>query len=192
MSITIQGLSKSYGSQQVLKGFSHEFKDGSITCVMGKSGEGKTTLLNILMGLTDFDEGTIEGIEKKRIGAVFQEDRLCENLTGLLNVKMVAMSHRYSDANILEFFKEIDIDVADSKCVREYSGGMKRRVAILRALLSDFDLLIMDEPLKGLDEETKEKTVELIKRLAGDRTVIFSSHSTEEANLFGAEILPLS
>ncbi|MBE6014276.1 MAG: ATP-binding cassette domain-containing protein [Lachnospiraceae bacterium] len=192
MDIKLKNLSKSYGSEQVLSDFNYEFKDGSFTCIMGKSGAGKTTLLRILMGLEKPDGGVIEGVKESKLSAVFQENRLCENLTALLNVRIITdMSGKYSDSDIRRCFARIGIDTDAKKTVNEFSGGMKRRVAIVRALLADFDLLIMDEPLKGLDEETRNDVIELIKEYTRGKTVIMTTHDTDEPEAFGAEILDL-
>lgn len=183
MDIEIKKLSKSYENEPVLKDFSYTFKEGSKTAIIGSSGIGKTTLLSILSGEVTADSGTVSGLKSSQIGMVFQEDRLCENLTGLLNVKMVTdIAKRYSDKDISFYFKKIGLDAASKKPVSEYSGGMKRRVAILRALLSDFDVMLMDEPLKGLDKETKDKVISLILELTDKKTLIVATHDLSEAN----------
>ena len=183
MDIEIKKLSKSYENEPVLKDFSYAFKEGSKTAIIGGSGIGKTTLLSILSGEVTADSGTVSGLKSSQIGMVFQEDRLCENLTGLLNVKMVTdIAKRYSDKDISFYFKKIGLDAASKKPVSEYSGGMKRRVAILRALLSDFDVMLMDEPLKGLDKETKDKVISLILELTDKKTLIVATHDLSEAN----------
>lgn len=189
MDIVINNLTKSYENQLVLNDFSHTFKEGSFTCVMGKSGAGKTTLLSILMGLEAMDSGQIEGLSGQKISAVFQEDRLCRNLTALYNIKMVLEKGYYKDEDICRILDGIGIDARDKKTVGEYSGGMRRRVAIVRALLAEFDLLIMDEPLKGLDPETKERVISLIKSMTVGKTVIMTTHDETEATEFGAEII---
>ena len=98
---------------------------------------------------------------------------------------------KYSTEDIVKYFKKIGIDATEKKTVAEYSGGMKRRVAILRALLADYDFLVMDEPLKGLDEETKHDVVQLIKELTKGKTVIMTTHDMEDVSDLGGEILEL-
>ena len=192
MAISVKNLSKSYGENKVLNDFSKVFEDNSFTCIMGKSGGGKTTLLNVILGVTKQDAGEICVTENARFSAVFQENRLCENLTALLNVKMVTdISGRYSRSDIINMFKRIGIDGEDKKPVSDFSGGMKRRVAILRALMADFDILVMDEPLKGLDEETKGSVVELIRELTEGKIVIMTTHDLTEPKLFDAEIIQI-
>ena len=190
MDIKINNLSKAYDGQTVLSNFTHTFKEGTTTCIMGKSGVGKTTLLSILMGLENADSGQINGLSDKKISAVFQEDRLCMNLTALLNIKMVLSKNSHiSDEKIISLLSKIGIDASDKKTVSEYSGGMCRRVAILRALLVDFDLLIMDEPLKGLDPETKSSVIALIKEYTAGKTVILTTHDPTDVDALSGGVL---
>ena len=103
---------------------------------MGKSGLGKTTLLRILMGLEKYDAGSIEGMENKKISAVFQEDRLCENLSAVTNVAIVCEKN----VTLQEIRKELEnigLSGSTEKPVKELSGGMKRRVAIIRSIMAD-------------------------------------------------------
>ncbi len=181
MDIEVKNLCKAYDKEPVLKDFSHTFKTGSKTAIIGSSGIGKTTLLSILSREVTADSGTVSGLEGLQVGMVFQEDRLCENLSGLLNVKMVTdILKKYSFNDISFYFERVGLDASSKKPVSEYSGGMKRRVAILRALLSDFDVLIMDEPLKGLDKENKDKVISLILEFADKKTLIVATHDLNE------------
>ena len=89
MDIQIEHLDKAYGENHVLKDFCAVIPEGEITCIMAPSGKGKTTLLNILLGLEPYDRGRIQGLEGRKKSAVFQEDRLCENLSSRANIRMV-------------------------------------------------------------------------------------------------------
>ena len=192
MDIVIENLSKAYDGQKVLDNLSVTFPEKTFTCLMGKSGAGKTTLLSILMGLEKADVGFVTGLDDKKISVVFQENRLCNNLTALLNIKMVIDKESgIPDAKLLEYLRRIGLGEDVKKPVQEYSGGMKRRVAILRALLADFDLLIMDEPLKGLDDATKMDVINLIIELTKEKTVIMTTHDDSEADVFNAQIISL-
>ncbi len=188
MDIVLENVCKSYNDKQVLDNLTYTFKDKTITCIMGKSGIGKTTLLNILMKLETKDSGKILGLEKAKMSAVFQENRLCENLNAILNIKLVTNKNV---EEIKEKLEMIGITAGDFKPVSEYSGGMKRRVAIVRALMSDYDLLLMDEPLKGLDEDTKLKVIKLICDMTKSKTVIIVTHDEDESVLFHADIMKL-
>ena len=183
MDIRVEKLCKSYQNHQVLNHFSCVFQEKKITCIMGKSGVGKTTLLSILMGIEKADDGSIDGLQGRKISAVFQENRLFENLDAIANIRITTGKTKEEITSLL---KEMELFEMGKKPVREYSGGMKRRVAIARALLADYDLLLMDEPLKGLDEETKNKVAEIIKKKTIDKTVILVTHDEKECRFFGA------
>lgn len=188
MDILVKSIEKSFGQQTVLKDFSYTFPAGKTTCIMGESGCGKTTLLRIMMGLEKPDEGSVSGIQKGRVAVVFQEDRLCENLSAAANLRLVRK--HLPQEEIEEAFRRVRLEDAWKKPVRELSGGMKRRVAILRALLAEADCIIMDEPLKGLDEETKEQTIRYIRSRTDGRTLIMVTHEEKEAEMLGSyEIL---
>lgn len=184
--IKIDELNKSFGDTAVFKEFSAEFEDGSVTCIMGSSGIGKTTLLRILMGLEDYDDGRITGIENKTMAAVFQEDRLCENLTVSANIRMTGGKDEkgISEQEVVKYLEIIGMKNMAGKQVSELSGGMKRRVAILRAVLADRDIVFFDEPLKGLDQETEKKVMETIVPLLSGKTVLWVTHREDEAAYF--------
>ncbi len=186
MDIAVKKISKSYGEEQVLKDFSCDFLEGKLTCIMGRSGGGKTTLIKLLMGLEKPTEGSIEGLFGKKLSAVFQEDRLCENLSAAANIRLVCRNH-VSDEELKGAFQRVCLDEVWRKPVRELSGGMRRRVAILRALFAEYDCLILDEPLKGLDEETKQKTAAYILEKTQGKTVLAVTHEEEETELLKAE-----
>lgn len=190
MEVTIKGLKKKFEGQKVLDGFSAEFKDGTITCIMGKSGSGKTTLLNIILGLMNQDEGEITGAKGRGFSAVFQEDRLCEGLDAIGNVKLVLGSGIEAE-EIEKEFRMVNLDDYQGKPVSELSGGMKRRIAIVRALMADADIVIMDEPLKGLDAKLKQKVIEYIKERVKGKITIIVTHDKSEAEAFGAELIVL-
>lgn len=184
--IKIDELNKSFGDTAVFKEFSAEFEDGSVTCIMGSSGIGKTTLLRILMGLEDYDDGRITGIENKTMAAVFQEDRLCENLTVSANIRMTGGKDEkgISEQEVVKYLEIIGMKDMAGKQISELSGGMKRRVAILRAVLADRDIVFFDEPLKGLDQETEKKVMETIVPLLSGKTVLWVTHREDEAAYF--------
>ena len=176
MDIKVDHVSKAYGEQQILRDLCCVFPEGKTTCIRGRSGCGKTTLIRLLLGLDIPDKGKIEGISDRKISAVFQEDRLCENLSAASNIRLVC-TETISDRELEEEYKA----VALQKPVRELSGGMRRRVSILRALLADSDCVIMDEPLRGLDEKTRTKTIDYILKKTERKTLIFVTHEEQEA-----------
>ncbi|MCI6693869.1 MULTISPECIES: ATP-binding cassette domain-containing protein [unclassified Clostridium] len=182
MDIVIENLKKRYNDKVVLNNFNYTFKDKTISFIMGASGVGKTTLIKILMGLVQADDGKVIGINNKKISVVFQEDSLCENLSVLLNIKLVC--ENISNLEIEKSLELLDLKDCMHKRVRELSGGMKRRIAIIRALLYDFDLLIMDEPFKGLDKETKIKVMDFVISKLENKSAIIITHDMDEIMYF--------
>ncbi len=180
-------ISKSFGDKAVISGFSHIFSENTVTAVMGASGCGKTTLLYLLMGIIPPDSGTISGNDVK-ISAVFQENRLCENLSVMSNLKLVLP--RKTDKGMIEHeLERIGLAGVSGSPARTLSGGMKRRVALLRALLAEYDILFLDEPFKGLDEDTKLNVMDYCKENTAGKTVILVTHDKSEAEFFGAGII---
>ena len=180
MDIKVDHVNKAYGEQQILRDLCCVFPEGKTTCIRGRSGCGKTTLIRLLLGLDIPDKGKIEVISDRKISAVFQEDRLCENLSAASNIRLVC-AKTISDRELEEAYKAVALTEVWQKPVRELSGGMRRRVSILRALLADSDCVIMDEPLRGLDEKTRIKTIDYILKKTEGKTLIFVTHEEQEA-----------
>ena len=180
MDIKVDHVSKAYGEQQILRDLCCVFPEGKTTCIRGRSGCVKTTLIRLLLGLDIPDKGKIEVISDRKISAVFQEDRLCENLSAASNIRLVC-TETITDRELEEAYKAVALTEIWQKPVRELSGGMRRRVSILRALLAESDCVIMDEPLRGLDEKTRAKTIDYILKKTEGKTLIFVTHEEKEA-----------
>lgn len=179
-------ISKAYGENKVLTNFSFDFPEGKTTAVMGASGCGKTTLLGILMGTLSADSGRVERAEKCKISALFQEDRLCENLTASANIRL-AVGKRLSRTQAAAELSAVGLSGSENKPVRELSGGMKRRVALVRALLAEYDVLFLDEPFKGLDSATRRQVMEYTKTKTAGKTVVLVTHDETESEALADE-----
>lgn len=188
--INITDLSVSYDSKSVIDNFSYTFEPHCFYAIMGASGIGKTSLINSIMGLIEY-EGTINSDEMPVIAAVFQEDRLCEGISVYRNIRMTC-GKQFSKEYICELIDSFGLGDCAFKKVSGLSGGMKRRVAILRAITAPHNLLIMDEPFKGLDEETKQNIMSKVKKMTSDDTVIMVTHDISEAKYFNAKIINLN
>lgn len=188
MDIIINNLSKRYGENQVLHHLCAKIEEGRITSIMGPSGVGKTALLRILAGLESADEGEVEGIGQKRVSMVFQEDRLCENLSPISNIRLVC-GRETSVSQMEEELCKVGLQESRMQPVRELSGGMRRRVALVRALMASYDILILDEPFKGLDEDNKREMMEYTLEKSTGKTVIFVTHEDNEAKFMGGNII---
>ena len=181
--IICRNVSKAFGEKQVLKDFSCEFPFGQISAVMGASGCGKTTLLRIIAGLEKADSGEISGLNGKKISFLFQEDRLFPWLTVRKNVEAV-IKDKEKKSLAMQILTELGLENELDLYPRQISGGMARRVAIARALAYEYDILILDEALRGLDAQNVEKTADVIKKYSAGKTVISVTHnpSSLEAN----------
>lgn len=179
--IKIDRISKSYDGQRVLVNFSFTMEEGGRYLLMAPSGAGKTTLLRILNRLETEDSGAVSGIPGI-VGMVFQEDCLCEEYDALTNIMLTMKVNSDSDRIMGEALQILPRECL-TKPVKELSGGMRRRVAILRAMLSGASVIIMDEPFTGLDEENRIRTAAyILSRLQG-RTLIATTHRKEDAAL---------
>ena len=188
MLIQFKDITKKYDGKKVLDRINLSIdtvSDSRDVLLKGPSGIGKTTLLRIMAGIETADSGSIEitmgeaagGGKKLRIGMVFQENRLLEQFSAVENVTCV--DSMISRTRAIEELKKVLEEDALDKPVRELSGGMQRRVSIVRAMLPASDLLIMDEPLTGLDPETRNRVIKYIMENKGRRPLIMASHDTE-------------
>lgn len=199
MSIRLHNLDFNYKNQKVITNLSLEIADGEILCVMGESGCGKTTLLGLLTGRLKPENGKINGISGKRIGMVFQENRLLEEFSAESNILLgcdrgfypwdSVNSRHWKKAEkrklIDEHLKLVGLEEASKEKVKNLSGGMKRRVAIVRAMMTDCDILVMDEPFQGLDTENRRKAIDYIRQYKGDRTLLLVTHEKEDVERLG-------
>lgn len=187
MDIIVGRVSKCFGDNRVLDNFSAVIREKQTTCIMGPSGCGKTTLMYILMGLMAPDSGTVEGVPEEK-SAVFQEDRLCEAFSAVTNVRMVCDKNT-DERTIQEHLSEIGLEDSLFLPVSKLSGGMRRRVALVRAVLAPGDSLFLDEPFKGLDDKLKESVISYVKTRAKNKTIILVTHDEDEALAMGGNMI---
>ena len=191
--LIIEHLNKTFGSTPVITDLSLTLAAPDICCLMAPSGAGKTTLLRILMGLEQPDSGTVSPAQY-RVSAVFQEDRLIEHMTPLENAALVLTGSplRRMDSLQREFLQKEFLRLLPkeslSRPVSTLSGGMRRRCALIRALLAPSDLLILDEPFTGLDETTKKEAIRYLLEKRDGRLTLIATHSREDAVLLGAKV----
>ena len=184
--IALTNIEKSYGDNCVIDGFSANISES--TALMGASGKGKTTLARIIAGIESADSGEVKTSRRVRISFVFQEDRLFEDFCAVDNVSAAVkhVSGTQAKKRAAELLEALLIPPSEhKKAVGDFSGGMKRRVAIARALASEYDVLILDEPYKGLDVQTRAVCADVIRKYTEDKLVILITHDEEEASLTG-------
>lgn len=180
MNLILSNISKSFGSKVVLKDFSYTFTSPGLYVVTGESGIGKTTLLRLIAGLdVDFD-GTITNGGAKNVSYMFQEYRLFPKLNALKNITVIQDEPTEDFKSVAE---ELLLSVrfpkeALEKTPNELSGGMKQRIALVRAVMKNSPILLLDEPTKELDEETLAQVMRIIRNESKKRIVIVVTHDS--------------
>ena len=184
----IQHLCKFFDGKVVLDHVSLTLESGGTACLMAPSGRGKTTLLRCIAGLETPDSGQITDLPE-RIAYVFQEDRLCDGFSAVDNIRLVT-GKALGEGEIRRHLEELGLAGSLDQPVRELSGGMRRRVVISRAVCFGADLLLLDEPFKGLDDEARQQTADSILRHRGAAAILCVTHDREDAAaLGGADIV---
>lgn len=197
MPLELKNISKTYGPVALYRDFSLSFDEGKITCILGPSGCGKTTLLNLIGGLVAPDSGTLDGFTGKRISYIFQDPRLLPWKTARENIDFV-LPHDLPPTErmhlVNHFIELVELENFAGYYPAKLSGGMRQRVAIARAFAFPSDIILMDEPLKGLDVKLKLNLIRTFSRIWENdrRTVIFVTHDVEESLLLSNEIIVMS
>ncbi|TYQ13296.1 UNVERIFIED_CONTAM: NitT/TauT family transport system ATP-binding protein [Acetivibrio alkalicellulosi] len=184
--LEISNLYKSFGNLKVIDNLNISFSSNKIHCIFGPSGCGKSTLVNIIAGTMDYDKGSINGMVGKRISYVFQEDRLLPWATIDENMMFVLESgfeKSRGQQTIDKYLSLVDLLKFKNHYPEELSGGMKQRVSIARAFAFRGDILVMDEPFKGLHLEIKKDIMDYILKEwnKDDKIIFFITHDMEEA-----------
>ncbi|CCY27521.1 amino acid ABC transporter ATP-binding protein [Acholeplasma sp. CAG:878] len=198
--IKVENLEKSFDNKEIIKNFNYEFLDGKITAIVGKSGCGKTTLLNIL-GLLDTDykgkvlyDGVLITNESQRnefirnnINYLFQNYALIDNETVeqnlLLALEYEKLSKNVKKEKINEALELVDLNEFNDKKIFTLSGGEQQRVALARVILKKGNIILADEPTGNLDAENTDKVMKILKKLKEDgKLIIIVTHSLSLAN----------
>ena len=173
--IEIKDLCVRLGDKQIFQDYSERLPDHGIVSISGESGIGKTTLLRVLCGLLKPDHGTVTGLNGRKISFVFQDPRLLNYMTALQNAAIVSDEQKADD--LLQ-----RLNMQDAKHVKagDLSGGQKQRVSLARAFAFSDDVVLLDEPFTGLDEQNKLCAARLIRTA---KLAIIVSHDPSDADL---------
>lgn len=186
--IEVQNLSKSFGEEQVLKGVSRDFEIGKIHGIVGNNGSGKTVLMKCICGFLKPSGGRVlvNGKEVGKdmdfpddLGIIIETPGFLPNLSGMKNLQILAsLKRRASNEVIREVIRKVGLDPDSRKPVGKYSLGMRQRLGLAQALMEDPSILILDEPLNGLDKHGVVHIRELIKSLRAEgKTILLASHN---------------
>lgn len=219
--IEIDNLIKEYNTSgkvvRASNNISYRFESNGLNFILGKSGCGKTTLLNILSGLDSYDSGSVivngyniskfnekelDDYRNIHIGIIFQDFNLLQDINVYDNLKIVLKlqgskqekknKSEDEDIKIKQILKEVGLEGYEKRKVCELSGGEKQRIAIARCLLKKTDIILADEPTGNLDKKTGEAILDLLKQISKNRLVIVVSHDKEAAYKYGDKIIHMS
>ncbi|HFI0301337.1 TPA: ATP-binding cassette domain-containing protein [Streptococcus suis] len=186
--LSTQELSKQYGKQKAVHQVSLTLNKGEICGIVGENGAGKTTLLRMLSGVISQTSGTITSSKDCRIGALIESPALQPNLSAIDNLRYMALqlNLKQADEKILETLAIVGLeDVDPKKKSKDFSQGMRQRLAIALAILDDPDFLILDEPINGLDPVGIKEMRSIILNLRNQygMTILISSHILSELEM---------
>lgn len=180
--IELKDIVKGYGGKRVLDKVSLTLPAGTVTALTGRSGIGKTTLSRILLGLEAPDGGRVTGAQGLKKAAVFQEDRLIEHMSALENLRLTGTT----EAEARRHLAALGLDGDAQERTSRLSGGMRRRLALARAMITGASLIVLDEPMTGLDGENKRLAADYVQENRGDAAVLLISHDPEDLKLLDA------
>lgn len=199
MKVELKGVSKSFKQHKVLKDINVKFNPGKICGIVGTNGSGKSVLLKIICGIMIPDSGKVlfDGEESLRLygvpkstRALIEHPEFINSLSGFENLKLIAsIQNTIDDKRIMEVLHQVGLEGDEQKKYREYSLGMKQKLGIAQVIMEDSDLLILDEPLNGLDEKSTSKIRNILKDLKKQgKIIIISTHIKDDIKLLIDEL----
>ncbi len=189
--IQIEQVSKSFQERKVLKNISCELNWGQVYGIVGNNGSGKTVLMKCICGLLPYDEGSIRVAGKKigkdvdfpeNMGMIIESPGFLPGMTGIKNLKILAaVNHRIQESQIRETMRVVGLDPNLKQPVGKYSLGMRQRLGIAQAIMEKPEILILDEPMNGLDKHgVKEIREVLLQMKEENRVILLSSHNPKD------------
>lgn len=201
--LTIKDLSLGYDSNTILEGLNFAVDEGNYLCIVGENGAGKTTLMKTLLGLQEHKQGQIvfgNGLKKKEIGYLPQQSEIQRDFPA--TVQEIVLSGFIGQMGLRPFYSKKEKEIAKNNmermgiyalkdhCYRELSGGQQQRVLLARALCATKKILLLDEPVAGLDPKVTTEMYSEIEQLNGDGiTIIMISHDIASAVKYASHIL---
>lgn len=176
--IKIENLKKSYNHYIVFEHLNLTINDGDLIYIHGINGSGKSTLFKIICGIIEADEGHIYKDKKTHIGALIENPGFLENDTIRFNLKFLSsLKNNYNEARIIELCQHFHLDYKNKAKLKHYSLGMRQKTGIIQAIMEDQNLILLDEPTRGLDDDAIEAFCNIINQLHKEgKTIIIAAH----------------
>ncbi|MCX8723853.1 ATP-binding cassette domain-containing protein [Lactobacillus sp. B4005] len=176
--LKITGIKKSFGRKSVLKNVSMIAKPGQLIHISGINGSGKSTIFKIVTGLLEADSGKVELDHGDVIGALIENPSFLEYESAMTNLHFLAnLNHRFNEKRVRNLLQQFELDPDDSQAIAKYSVGMRQKVGIIQAVMEEQNIILLDEPTRGIDQESIGQFLTLLIRLKQEnKTVIIASH----------------
>lgn len=187
--IKLKNVTKKYKNKTVINRLNLTLPNSGIVLLTGKNGSGKTTLLRLIAGLEKPTKGAVLVPNGCRVSYAFQDYRLVPTLTALENINFVLGGKQTNDA--LQWLEKVGLANESGAFPNALSGGMQQRLGLARALAFESDVLLLDEPFSALDDESKQKMMDLVLEYAATRLVVLVSHDAAERNYLGGQTVNL-
>ncbi|MGL4761982.1 MAG: ABC transporter ATP-binding protein [Sarcina sp.] len=195
--IELKDISKEFKNHKVLENVNISFENGKIYGLIGRNGSGKSVLMKVISGLILPNKGKImiddeiyNGKFPKDLGILFDEVGMLPHLSAFENLKLLAsIRNKIDDKTIRDFIEVFGLDGHDKRKIKDYSLGMKQKVGIVSALMEDPNLILLDEPMNGMDEESVKELREILISLKNkNKIIIITSHNKEDIEILCDEV----
>ena len=189
--LKIDNISKQFGKKQVLQDVSLELNPGERVHIIGKNGSGKSTIFKIITNILKADAGQVELTENDYVGALIENPGFLEYESGLENLKFLGnLNHNYDEQVAMKLMEKFDLDPNDLQAVSKYSIGMRQKLGIIQAIMENQNIVLLDEPTRGIDKEGVATFVKLLDELKQEkRAVIIASHDEIPGLKYDRELL---
>lgn len=176
--LKVNHLAKSFKSKTVLNNVSFEAEKGQLVHISGANGSGKSTLFKIIAKVLLPDSGDVTMIESETIGALIENPGFLEFETGLVNLRFLAkLNHNYDEKKVFALMEKFSLDPNDKQPVSKYSVGMRQKLGIIQAVMENQSIILLDEPTRGLDTDSIDQFIDLLKTLQTEnKLIIVASH----------------
>lgn len=176
--LQIEKIKKSFGKKVILQDVSLKAMPGELIHISGINGSGKSTIFKIITGLLKADSGIVKIGPTDVIGALIENPGFLEYESALTNLKFLAnLNHRYDETKVRQLLTEFELDPDDKQAIAKYSVGMRQKVGIIQAVMENQSIILLDEPTRGIDQDSISQFVTLLKQLKqNNKTIIVASH----------------